>query len=104
MSDGIHHEPQIERGDMNLHCARKLLCVSGFATDGPIKIGVSYCLLGAEVRFDSGHKRSDFLVDTLGRFIEFVPLCPELEIGLGIPREPKYLVKGSNTRRLLPPR
>jgi hypothetical protein len=81
MSEGIHHEPQIERSDMNLHCARKLVCVSVFATDGPIKIGVSSCLLGALFRSDSGHKRSDFLVAALGRSMEFVPLCPELEIG-----------------------
>jgi uncharacterized protein YbgA (DUF1722 family)/uncharacterized protein YbbK (DUF523 family) len=65
-----------------------------FASDEPIRIGVSSCLLGEEVRFDGGHKRSDFLTETLGRFVEFVPVCPELEIGLGVPRESIRLVRG----------
>jgi uncharacterized protein YbgA (DUF1722 family)/uncharacterized protein YbbK (DUF523 family) len=52
-----------------------------------IRIGVSACLLGQEVRFDGGHKRDSFIVDTLGPFVEFVPVCPEFEIGLGVPRE-----------------
>lgn len=56
-----------------------------------IKVGVSQCLLGAKVRFDGGHKRDLYLVDTLGRFFEFVPICPEVEIGMGIPREPVNL-------------
>ena len=67
-----------------------------YASDEPIKIGVSSCLLGATVRFDGGHKRSDFLVDTLGNFVEFVPVCPEVEIGLGVPRETLRLVRDSN--------
>jgi len=68
-----------------------------YASDEPIKIGVSSCLLGATVRFDGGHKRSDFLVDTLGSFVEFVPVCPEVEVGLGVPRETLRLVRDSNT-------
>ncbi len=68
---------------------RKLL----YASDEPIRIGVSSCLLGEQVRFDGGHKRSDFLTDTLGRFVEFVPVCPEMEIGLGTPRESIRLVR-----------
>src|SRR5271163_1386481 len=59
----------------------------------PIRIGVSSCLLGEAVRFDGGHKRNDFLTETLGRFVEFVPVCPELEIGLGVPRESIRLVR-----------
>lgn len=55
--------------------------------DGPIRIGVSACLLGEEVRFDGGHKRDDFLVNVLGPFVEWVPVCPEVELGLGVPRE-----------------
>ena len=54
---------------------------------------MSSCLLGAKVRFDGGHKRSDFLVNTLGSFVEFVSVCPEVEIGLGIPRETLRLVR-----------
>jgi uncharacterized protein YbgA (DUF1722 family)/uncharacterized protein YbbK (DUF523 family) len=64
-----------------------------YASDEPIRIGVSSCLLGEQVRFDGGHKRSDFLTDTLGRFVEFVPVCPEMEIGLGTPRESIRLVR-----------
>ena len=64
-----------------------------YASEEPIRIGVSSCLLGTKVRFDGGHKRSDFLVDTLGRFVEFVPICPEVEIGLGVPRETLRLVR-----------
>jgi len=70
-----------------------------YASDEPIKIGVSSCLLGEQVRFDGGHKRSDFLVDTLGRFVEFVPVCPEMEIGLGVPRETLRLVRGGDAAR-----
>jgi uncharacterized protein YbbK (DUF523 family) len=63
------------------------------ADDKPIRIGVSACLIGQAVRFDGGHKRSDFLVDTFGPFVEFVPVCPEIEIGLGVPRETLRLVR-----------
>ena len=57
----------------------------------PIKIGISSCLLGNNVRYDGGHKLDRFLTDTLGAFIEYVPVCPETECGLGIPREPMRL-------------
>jgi uncharacterized protein YbgA (DUF1722 family)/uncharacterized protein YbbK (DUF523 family) len=70
-----------------------------YASDEPIRIGVSSCLLGAKVRFDGGHKRSDFLVDTLGSFVEFVPVCPEVEFGLGVPRETLRLVRDRNNAR-----
>lgn len=53
----------------------------------PIRIGVSSCLIGREVRFDGGHKRNDFLTEMLSNFVEFVPVCPEVELGLGVPRE-----------------
>ena len=56
------------------------------------RIGISQCLLGAEVRYDGGHKRDPFLVETFGRFVEWVPVCPEVEIGMGTPREPIHLV------------
>jgi uncharacterized protein YbgA (DUF1722 family)/uncharacterized protein YbbK (DUF523 family) len=54
---------------------------------GRPRVGVSSCLLGAEVRFNGGHKRSRFLTDSLGPYVDFVPYCPEVEIGLGTPRE-----------------
>lgn len=52
------------------------------------RIGVSACLLGERVRYDAGHKRDAWLVDELGPRVEWVPVCPEVEIGLGTPREP----------------
>lgn len=62
----------------------------------PIRIGISACLLGQEVRHDGGHKRDPFLTDVLGRFVEFVPVCPEVEAGFGTPREAMHLssIKG----------
>src|ERR1700722_2216283 len=52
------------------------------------RVGVSSCLLGAEVRFNGGHKRYRFLTDDLAPYVDWVPYCPEVEIGLGTPREP----------------
>jgi uncharacterized protein YbgA (DUF1722 family)/uncharacterized protein YbbK (DUF523 family) len=67
----------------------------------PIRLGISSCLLGAEVRYDGGHKRDTFLVGTLGRFVEWVPICPEVEVGMGTPREPIRLVRAAEAIRLL---
>jgi uncharacterized protein YbbK (DUF523 family)/uncharacterized protein YbgA (DUF1722 family) len=58
-----------------------------------IRIGVSACLLGEQVRYDGGHKRNAFLLEDLARYVRFVPLCPEVGIGLGVPREPIRLVR-----------
>lgn len=51
-----------------------------------MKLGVSACVIGDKVRFDGGHKRSHFLNEELGQFVEFVPVCPEVGIGLPVPR------------------
>lgn len=59
----------------------------------PVRVGISACLLGQEVRYDGGHKRDPFLVDTLGRFVEWVSVCPEAGSGLGTPREAMRLVQ-----------
>jgi uncharacterized protein YbbK (DUF523 family) len=59
--------------------------------DPPIRIGISSCLLGEQVRFDGGHKIDRFLSETLGRFFEWVPVCPEVEAGFRTPREPMHL-------------
>lgn len=67
----------------------------------PIRILVSACLLGAKVRYDGGHKRDDFLVDTLGRFVEWVPVCPEADSGLPVPREAMHLVRAPGGPRLV---
>jgi len=58
-----------------------------------LRIGISSCLLGENVRFDGGHKRDGFITGTLSQFVEFVPVCPELEVGLGVPRESLRLVR-----------
>ncbi|AQT59475.1 DUF523 and DUF1722 domain-containing protein [Cellvibrio sp. PSBB023] len=64
-----------------------------------IPVGVSQCLLGEQVRFDGGHKRSRYLTDVLSSFIEFRPVCPEVAIGLGVPRKPiRLMVMGEETR------
>lgn len=57
-----------------------------------IRLGISTCLLGEPVRYDGGHKWDRFLTDTLGRYVDFVPVCPEVECGLGTPREAMHLV------------
>lgn len=67
----------------------------------PIRVGISACLLGHEVRFDGGHKRNAFLTETFGRYVEWVPVCPEVECGLGTPRESMRLVRVENSVRLL---
>lgn len=67
----------------------------------PIRLGISACLLGEKVRWDGGHKRDRFLTDTLGRFVEWVPVCPEVEVGLGIPRETLRLVGEPRNPRLV---
>ena len=70
----------------------------------PIRIGISTCLLGQKVRFDGGHKHDAFITDTLGRFCEWVPVCPEVEIGLGTPRESMRLIGSPEHPRLVAPR
>jgi uncharacterized protein YbgA (DUF1722 family)/uncharacterized protein YbbK (DUF523 family) len=66
-----------------------------------IKLGISECLLGHQVRYDGGHKRDRFLTETLGRYVEYVPVCPEVECGLGIPREPMRLEGSPKAPRLV---
>ncbi len=56
-----------------------------------LRLGVSSCLLGEAVRYDGGHKRHPWIADRLGPLVEWVPCCPEVEAGLGVPREPVQL-------------
>jgi len=56
-----------------------------------IPIGISSCLLGQEVRFDGGHKHDSYITGTLGQYFEFHPFCPEVAIGLGVPRPTLHL-------------
>jgi len=60
-----------------------------------IRIGISACLLGEEVRFDGGHKRDAFLTGVLAKHVEWVSVCPEVEVGMGTPRETLRLVRNS---------
>jgi len=69
--------------------------------DGPIRVLVSSCLLGEKVRYDGGHKRDPFLVETLGRFVEVVPVCPESGCGLPTPREAMRLAGDPARPRLV---
>ena len=66
-----------------------------------IKIGISSCLLGNAVRYDGGHKLDRFLRDTLGQYVEYAPVCPEAECGLGIPREAMRLEGQADSPRLV---
>lgn len=59
-----------------------------------VRIAVSACLVGHEVRYDGRHKRDPYLAGELGTRVDWVPVCPELDIGLGVPREPIHLVAG----------
>ncbi len=66
-----------------------------------VRIGISSCLLGENVRYDGGHKLDRFLVDTLGKYVQYVPVCPEVECGLGTPRESMHLAGDPENPRLV---
>lgn len=65
------------------------------------RIGISSCLLGQRVRYDGGHKKDEFLTKTFGRFVEWVAVCPEVEVGMGTPRESIRLVGSATSPRLM---
>src|ERR1044072_6604463 len=68
--------------------------------DARLRLGISACLLGERVRFDGGHKRDPFLVESLGPFVDWVPVCPEVESGLDTPRKSMRLVQIDDQVRL----
>lgn len=74
--------------------------MSSGTSDAPLRLGVSACLLGQEVRYDGGHRRDRFLSDQLGPHVEWVPVCPEVEAGLGVPRPSMRLVADGESLRL----
>jgi uncharacterized protein YbbK (DUF523 family) len=74
------------------------------ARDTRLRVGISTCLLGERVRWDGGHERNDFLVDLLGRYVEWVPVCPEVESGLPTPRDSLRLVDAVGGLRMIVPR
>ncbi|HEV3350249.1 MAG TPA: DUF523 domain-containing protein, partial [Methylomirabilota bacterium] len=69
--------------------------------DLPIRVDISSCPLGEEVRYDGGHQRDPYLTGVLARHVTWVPVCPELEVGMGVPREPIRLVGDPAAPRLL---
>ena len=69
--------------------------------DQKIKLGISSCLLGEKVRYDGGHKLDHYLKDTLGRFVAWTPVCPEVECGLSVPREAMHLTGSADAPRLV---
>jgi uncharacterized protein YbbK (DUF523 family)/uncharacterized protein YbgA (DUF1722 family) len=71
--------------------------------DAPIRVGISACLLGQSVRYDGGHKRDRYLTDVLAPYFEWVPVCPEVELGMGVPRPPVRLVAGESGPRMVDP-
>lgn len=69
--------------------------------ESDLKLGISSCLLGNKVRYDGQHKYDNWLVETLGRYVTYVPVCPEIECGLPVPREAMRLVGDSQNPKLL---
>jgi uncharacterized protein YbbK (DUF523 family) len=73
--------------------------------EGPVvRLGISTCLLGEPVRFDGGHQLDRHLTGTLGTFVKWVPVCPEVEMGLPTPRESLRLVGNKDNTRLFAPK
>ena len=66
-----------------------------------VRLGISSCLLGNPVRWNAGHKLDRFLTNTLGQFVDYVPVCPEVEAGFGVPRESMRLVGDPQNPRLI---
>jgi len=77
------------------------MCALG---DRRVRLGVSSCLIGHEVRFDGGHRRDRFVADDLAERFELVPSCPEMGLGLGAPRESLRLIRLGDRSRLVAPR
>lgn len=90
-----------DTGNPILTAAATLGTVRPIPATTPVRIGISRCLLGDGVRYDGGHKRDAFLTDVLGQFVEWVPVCPEVEAGLGTPREAMRLVGHDEGPRLI---
>ena len=66
-----------------------------------LRVGISSCILGNPVRWNAGHKMDKYLTHTLGQFVDYVPVCPEVEVGLGVPRESMRLVGDPEKPRLI---
>ena len=77
---------------------------SSVSDSRPIRIGISACLLGQKVRYDGGHKHDRYLSHTLGQYFEWLPVCPEVEMGLGTPRETMRLEQAEDGIRMVMPK
>jgi len=66
-----------------------------------LRVGISSCLLGEAVRWDGGHKRDYFIAELLSRYVDYFPVCPELEVGMGVPREAVHLVGAEAAPRMV---
>ena len=64
-------------------------------------VGISTCLLGEKVRYDGGHKLNHYLRDTFGKYVEYLPVCPEVEFGMSVPREAINLFENKGKIRLI---
>ena len=73
------------------------------AVKNKIPVGISACLLGDEVRYNGGHKRHSYIQQTLGQYFEFRRFCPEVDIGLGIPRRPIRIVREGEALSVVDP-
>ena len=69
----------------------------------PIRVGVSACLLGRNVRYDGGHKLDRWITGELGRFVTFVPVCPEVEAGLGVSLNQSLVTRDWNGKVVIMP-
>ena len=90
----IDHKPHGKRTQRDKNLVEPL-------SDHKPRLGISQCLLGDTVRYDGGHKRDAFLTDVLAPFVEWLPVCPEVEAGLGTPREAMHLAGNPTAPQLL---
>lgn len=65
------------------------------------RVGISSCLLGKKVRYDGMQRQNLYITDSLGKYFAWIPVCPEVDYGLGIPREPMHLVGDLETPRIV---
>jgi uncharacterized protein YbgA (DUF1722 family)/uncharacterized protein YbbK (DUF523 family) len=109
-----HHRPAVKPSKADGHAQVHILACRflkrlifsrhislGGAMEDQIKLGISACLLGENVRYDGGHKLERFITETLGQYVSFVPVCPEVECGLGVPRESMRLTGEPDQPRLV---
>lgn len=92
---------RLDTGAMSVCCSTNIQLGGRFGMEEKIRLGISSCLLGNNVRWNAGHKHDRYLTDTLGQFVEYVPVCPEVEAGFGVPRESLRLVGNPEYPRLI---